>query len=142
MSVSEKPPEPDSSPSGEPEAEADTGEPKTPASGKSPALAPTPKVHVAPPPVPDASVSPTEGSDGRWSFEIGEVLDLGAQGRFTVKDRLGRGGMGEVYRAEYVAPLMEEPVKVFALKVVRPDAGALRQRIFRDEVRLLSLLRH
>src|SRR5512140_2869928 len=78
----------------------------------------------------------SEDSDGRWSFEIGEVLDLVAKGRF------GRGGMGEVYRAEYAAPLMEEPVQVCALKVLLPDADAHRQRIFRDEVRLLSLLRH
>src|SRR5512137_1405406 len=133
MSVSEKPPEPDSSPSGEPEAEVDTGEPKTPASGKSPSLAPTPKVHVAP---------PAEGSDEPWSFEMGEVLDLGVKGRFTVKDRLGRGGIGEVYRADCATALMSEPVKTFALKVVRPDAGAYWQRIFRDEVRLLSQLRH
>src|SRR5512139_215533 len=85
---------------------------------------------------------PTQDDKEPWSFEIGEVLDLGAEGRFIVKDRLGRGGMGEVYRAEYVPSLMEEPVNAFALKVVLPGADAHRQRIFMDEVRLLSLLRH
>ena len=105
MSVSEKPPEPDSSPSSEP-----------------PFLAPTPKVHVAP---------PAQDAGEPWSFEVGEVLDLGAKGRFTVKDRLGRGGMAEVYRADYVTTLMPEPFKDFALKVHRPDADAHWQRLFR-----------
>jgi len=62
--------------------------------------------------------------------------------RYTVKECLGRGGMGEVYRAEYVAADGKEVVQVVALKVLRPKALRLHARTFIDEVRLLSLLRH
>src|SRR5512139_1520999 len=88
------------------------------------------------------SMAPTEDADGRWSYAVGEVLELGEKGRFIVKERLGRGGMGEVYRADYVTALMPQSIQVFALKVLRLDAYPHEQRGFIHEVNLLSLLRH
>jgi serine/threonine-protein kinase len=72
----------------------------------------------------------------------GEVFDRGEGGRYTVKECLGRGGMGEVYRAEYVAADAKGPVQVFALKMLRPNALPRHERHFGDEMRLLSLLHH
>src|SRR5512140_2769531 len=133
------------SPSGEPAAELDAGEPKEPGTGERPPITPTPKVSIAPAPVPaaDSHEAPTSPDDGRSGMVLtGEVFDLGEGGRYTVKECLGRGGMGEVYLAEHVAPHAEGVVKVVALKVLRPDALPQLARTFIDEVHVLSALRH
>jgi len=59
-------------------------------------------------------------------------------GRYTVRRKLGEGGMGVVYLAE-----QDEPRRLVAVKVVRPEAmsGQLRRR-FQQEARVLGLLRH
>ena len=60
-------------------------------------------------------------------------------GQYTLKDRLGAGGMGEVYRAEHM--LLRRPC---ALKVIRPErAGDPRHlRRFEREVQMTATLTH
>ncbi|MGH8868079.1 MAG: serine/threonine-protein kinase [Actinomycetes bacterium] len=59
-------------------------------------------------------------------------------GRYQLADRIGTGGMAEVFRAEDV--VLERPV---AVKMLHPgiDAGAARERL-RSEVRLLARMSH
>jgi tetratricopeptide (TPR) repeat protein/predicted Ser/Thr protein kinase len=59
-------------------------------------------------------------------------------GRYTIRRKLGEGGMGVVYLAE-----QDEPRRPVAVKVVRPEAmsGQMRRR-FQQEARVLGLLRH
>jgi serine/threonine protein kinase/tetratricopeptide (TPR) repeat protein len=60
-------------------------------------------------------------------------------GRFQVSNLLGRGGMGEVYRADDLE--LSEPV---ALKLVRPGwrDDPIMQARFRDEIRLARRISH
>jgi eukaryotic-like serine/threonine-protein kinase len=60
-------------------------------------------------------------------------------GQYTLKERLGAGGMGEVYRAEHV--LLRRPC---ALKVIRPErAGDPRNlQRFEREVQVTATLTH
>ena len=78
-------------------------------------------------------MSETRGSDNdRW---IGQVL----QGRFELKQKLGQGGMGAVYRAE------QQPLgRTVAVKLLSATLGAdpvARQRFVR-EAQTLSKLHH
>jgi tetratricopeptide (TPR) repeat protein/predicted Ser/Thr protein kinase len=59
-------------------------------------------------------------------------------GRYTIRRKLGEGGMGVVYLAE-----QDEPRRPVAVKVVRPEgmSGQMRRR-FQQEARVLGLLRH
>ncbi len=59
-------------------------------------------------------------------------------GRYTIRRKLGEGGMGVVYLAE-----QDEPKRPVAVKVVRPEtmSGQMRRR-FQQEARVLGLLRH
>src|SRR5207237_2587049 len=69
----------------------------------------------------------------------GLPAELAAHGRYRVRELLGVGGMGAVYRAEHL--LMERPV---ALKVINrslTDRPALVER-FRREVKAAARLAH
>ena len=72
------------SPTDEPAAEMDTGEPKEPDTGEPMPITPTSKVSIAsaPPPAADSDEAPTS-PDTEWSGLLlsGEVFDLGAGGR-------------------------------------------------------------
>ena len=65
----------------------------------------------------------------------GEVLD----GKYEILDKIGEGGMGEVYRARH---LHLDEVRI--IKVTKPDStGAPAQpRRFQEEARLATLVRH
>ena len=60
-------------------------------------------------------------------------------GRYEIRDRLGRGGMGVVYRAHDV--VLGEDI---ALKLLRPDVGqsAELSRRFRSEIKLARRITH
>jgi tRNA A-37 threonylcarbamoyl transferase component Bud32 len=66
-------------------------------------------------------------------------VELRSHGRYQVQDRIGRGGMGVVYRA--VHRMMNRPV---ALKIIRPEYLASPQAVerFRREVRAAAQLSH
>jgi serine/threonine-protein kinase len=68
-----------------------------------------------------------------------EASDARRLGQYQLKQRLGAGGMGEVYLAEHV--LLRRPC---AVKLIRPDrAGDLRAlRRFEREVRSTATLSH
>ena len=65
----------------------------------------------------------------------GEVLD----GKYEILDKIGEGGMGEVYRARH---LHLDEVRI--IKVTKPDASgaAAQPRRFQEEARLATLVRH
>lgn len=59
-------------------------------------------------------------------------------GRFTLGERIGVGGMGEVYRAE-----QEQPRRTVAIKVLRPGAASTEAlRRFQHESQVLARLQH
>ncbi|MCA9718787.1 MAG: protein kinase [Myxococcales bacterium] len=67
------------------------------------------------------------------------LVDTVIEGRYRIQERLGRGGMGEVYLAEHIS--IEKPV---AIKLLRPDVREtedLRKRFLR-EARAASKIRH
>jgi len=78
---------------------------------------------------------PAGGVDTRVDLAPGDILD----GRIRILELHGRGGMGEVYRAEDMR--LGEPV---AIKIVRAewrsDAGMLAR--FHDEIRLARRVSH
>jgi len=64
---------------------------------------------------------------------VGKVID----GRYRIREKLGEGGMGSVYKVEHV-----RIGKVLALKVLRPDLlkdKRVRSR-FHQEARIVSRL--
>ena len=65
----------------------------------------------------------------------GEVLD----GKYEILDKIGEGGMGEVYRARH---LHLDEIRI--IKVTKPDASgaAAQPRRFQEEARLATLVRH
>jgi len=71
---------------------------------------------------------------------LGSVLDFGALGAFKLEARLGRGGMGEVYRARQVGA--KGFSQLVAIKRTRPGRRDWEERSFVDEARVLSLLHH
>ncbi len=65
----------------------------------------------------------------------GRVID----GRYRLKEKLGEGGMGTVFKVEHV-----RMGKVLALKLLRPELGADKQLMarFHQEARVVSRLSH
>src|SRR5512133_2976695 len=90
---------------------------------------PTPK--LLPPPVPE------EGGD---TPSVGSVLDFGEAGAYTLEERLGAGGMGEVYRARQVGA--KGFSQTVAIKRLLRDSQRSDERAFVDEARVLSRLHH
>ena len=71
---------------------------------------------------------------------MGTVLDLGKAGAYTLEQRLGRGGMGEVHLARQVRARGFS--QFVAIKRLRPGRQGWEERSFADEARVLSLLHH
>src|SRR5262245_34408058 len=71
---------------------------------------------------------------------VGSVLDFGEAGAYTLEQRLGRGGMGEVYRARQVGA--KGFFQSVAIKRLRRDSRPWEARSFVDEARVLSRLHH
>jgi tRNA A-37 threonylcarbamoyl transferase component Bud32 len=82
----------------------------------------------------DARFCPACGL-GLSRLSTGEVLD----GKYEILDKIGEGGMGEVYRARH---LHLDEIRI--IKVTKPDASgaAAQPRRFQEEARLATLVRH
>ena len=82
----------------------------------------------------DARFCPACGL-GLSRLSPGEVLD----GKYEILDKIGEGGMGEVYRARH---LHLDEIRI--IKVTKPDASgaAAQPRRFQEEARLATLVRH
>ena len=66
----------------------------------------------------------------------GQILD----GRYEILDKIGEGGMGQVYRARHIH--LDE---IRIIKVTRPDLpgdGPAEPRRFQEEARMATLVRH
>ncbi|MGZ5437866.1 MAG: protein kinase domain-containing protein, partial [Pyrinomonadaceae bacterium] len=82
-----------------------------------------------------SSNSATTTSPGQGSFISGTVLD----GRYRIVALLGRGGMGEVYKAEDLKLDHEVALKFLPESVAQDDAALTR---FRTEVRIARQVTH
>ena len=82
-----------------------------------------------------SSNSATTTSSGQGSFISGTVLD----GRYRIVALLGRGGMGEVYKAEDLKLDHEVALKFLPESVAQDDAALAR---FRTEVRIARQVTH
>jgi len=82
-----------------------------------------------------SSGSATTTSSGQGSFISGTVLD----GRYRIVALLGRGGMGEVYKAEDLKLDHEVALKFLPDSVGKDDAALTR---FRTEVRIARQVTH
>jgi len=71
---------------------------------------------------------------------LGSVLDFGELGTFKLEKCLGRGGMGEVYKARQVGP--KGFSQLVAIKRLRPGRHQWEEQSFVDEARVLAMLRH
>jgi serine/threonine-protein kinase len=71
--------------------------------------------------------------EGALGAEGEELVD----GRYRIREPLGRGGMGAVFRAEDV--FLERSV---ALKIVDPEGGEQAFEAFKKEARALARIRH
>jgi len=84
--------------------------------------------------------TPWAVSPGERTPTLGSVLDFGELGAFKLEARLGRGGMGEVYRARQVGA--KGFSQLVAIKRLRSGRREWEERSFVDEARVLSLLHH
>jgi serine/threonine-protein kinase len=82
--------------------------------------------------LPDAAAEVTV----RCAPASGDPIGLIA-GRYSVEERLARGGMGDVYRA--IDLVLDRPV---AVKVSRPLGDVHRNALLRREARIAARLRH
>jgi hypothetical protein len=110
-----------------------------PPPGTSAAFAPTASSVAAAPP------EPTTGGPKRLSINLPTVIAKGdAQvfGRYTVLDRLGAGGMCDIYTAALTGP--EGFQRIFVLKRLKPELALNRAAVdqFIDEAKLGSTLVH
>ncbi|MGE5412961.1 MAG: serine/threonine-protein kinase, partial [Syntrophomonadaceae bacterium] len=83
---------------------------------------------------PDARFCPACGGPVARLFP-GEVLD----GKYEVLDKIGEGGMGEVWRVRHIH--LDE---IRIIKMTKPDpaGGGAAARRFQEEARLATLVRH
>ncbi len=83
----------------------------------------------------DATACFTCGQQTQQAVRLGEIID----GRWEVRSRLGRGGMGAVYRV-YDRKLDEE----VALKVLREDVAGQQDaaKRFKDEIKIARRVIH
>jgi serine/threonine-protein kinase len=85
------------------------------------------------------SAPPTRGSKDRGStlgsLALGSIID----GRYRLREKLGEGGMGAVFKVEHV-----RMGKIMALKLMRPEAAVDRTALkrFQHEARIVSKLSH
>ena len=72
----------------------------------------------------------------------GPIPGIERYGRYCLLERIGRGGMAEVFRA--VAQGVEGFRRVFVIKRIRPEKSHSAEliRMFCDEARLSALLHH
>lgn len=87
-----------------------------------------------------ADGAPSEHSGGLFADEYGPTLSPGdALGRYVVRERIGQGGFGVVYRAEQTEPVKRE----VALKVIKRgmDTDAVVAR-FTAERQALAMMQH
>src|SRR5262249_24457274 len=68
--------------------------------------------------------------------EEGHRLEGRTIGKYTLKERVGEGGMGVVYRAEEEMPRREVAVKLIHPRLVGTDPGAAKQ--FMAEIEILG----
>ncbi|HLM74652.1 MAG TPA: hypothetical protein VK459_18220, partial [Polyangiaceae bacterium] len=68
------------------------------------------------------------------SLKPGAVLD----GRFRIRDTIGRGGFGEVFRAEELLP-NGAVIREVALKILSPESDI---RAWAEEAKLLASFSH
>ncbi|MHC4199426.1 MAG: serine/threonine-protein kinase, partial [Planctomycetota bacterium] len=112
---------------------------RTPRASAEPGPRRGPRIHRDSTPAEDLSLWQTDVADDK--SDRGSALEPGTvlQGRYLIRDLLGAGGMGEVYRAEHTELRVD-----LALKVIRPAlscSAAFLER-FRREGRLLARLKH
>jgi tRNA A-37 threonylcarbamoyl transferase component Bud32 len=103
-----------------------------PAAPPPPSHAPPPSSHTPPPPQPQPA-APTPWSD---TDELGTVRG----GRYHLREVIGRGGMGTVYRARDAMLMREVAVKLLEIPHLRDD-DTMRAR-FRREAGIASSLAH
>src|SRR5512140_1663520 len=112
-------------------------------SGDAASISGLPDTDVLLPDEPDTADPPEPPSSAKDEDDIpsvGSVLDFGEAGAYTLEERLGRGGMGEVYRARQVGA--KGFSQTVAIKRLRRDGRASHEQSFVDEARVLSRLHH